>query len=80
MLTEEQKATIDANRERAKRIRLERYLEGASKAEGSPQSRQATAQSLGGGFCASDLEDETELIAEPENGICLVSFLCCVLM
>ncbi len=58
-LSEEQKTQIEINRERAKRIRFQRYLETVASTEESPiEERQAAAQSHGGGFLPESEEEE----------------------
>ena len=60
-LSEEQLAQIEANRERAKKRRLERFLESVEQTEEEPlETRQAAAASFGGGFIPDDDDDQRE--------------------
>lgn len=65
-LTDEQKAVIEANREKAKRRRLERYLEQLEHSEGpSSPSSDNKAESLGGGFIREvDAEDDPTVLVQ----------------
>lgn len=66
-LTEEQKALIEANREKAKRRRLERYLERLEDTKDQQDPPSSSAASLGGGFIPDDEgeEDATVFVQQP---------------
>lgn len=63
VLTDEQKALIEENRERAKRIRLAKYLEEQDRSS-SPDTNtvQSRIQSLGGGGFIPEDDEEEELL------------------
>lgn len=65
-LTDEQKAVIEANREKAKRRRLERYLEQLEHSEGpSSSSSDNKTESLGGGFLREvDAEEDPTVLVQ----------------
>jgi hypothetical protein len=68
-LTDEQNAVIAANKEKAKRRRLERYLEQLEHSEGpSSPSADSKTESLGGGFVPEPDEAADPIVLVQQSG------------
>lgn len=67
-LTEEQKALIEANREKAKRRRLERYLEQLENSEEKEDLPSSTSEPLGGGFIPDEEAEEDPTVFIQQSG------------
>jgi DNA-repair protein complementing XP-A cells len=62
VLTDEQRALIEENRERAKRIRLSKYIEAQERSDSPDNTVQHRIQSLGGGGFIPEDDEEAELL------------------
>lgn len=67
-LTEEQKALIEANREKAKRRRLERYLEQLEDTKDQQDTPSFSTGSLGGGFIPDDEGEDDPTVFVQQSG------------
>lgn len=70
-LTEEQRILIEANREKAKRLRLEKYLDDSEQVVEEPvlEGRQIVAETLGGGFIPKSDDDEQQPLVHTQAEI-----------